>query len=222
MGLLNRETRRQLLEVLAGMGVLDTSAGRTLLLQDLPPIMINMTPRAESKLLDLNAMLDNCEHWEPAEGTPHPLRLLIENARDLVAGSGTATRLQAILNALPASASEATPTAEPTPAPPPPPSTPAPAAEATAAREDHRTALRAAFAPFLADLDEIGNPDLLSKARELRSALQQDEPDVEHITELRRWFAGRPGRARDTAAAFFATPIVRQIIADANRQEYES
>ena len=68
--------------------------------------------------------------------------------------------------------------------------------------------------------DEIGNPDLLTKARELRSALQQDEPDVEHVTELRRWFAGRPGRARVAAATFFNTPIVRRIIADATTREY--
>ena len=78
-------------------------------------------------------------------------------------------------------------------------SPPAPTAP-TPADADRAAALRAAFAPFLADLDEIGNPELLSKARELRSALQQAEPDVEHITELRRWFTGRPGHARAAAA----------------------
>ena len=99
--------------------------------------------------------------------------------------------------------------------------TPAPVAPAPPpAGEDRQGDLRAAFAAFLADLDEIGNPDLLTKARELRSALQQDEPDVEHVTELRRWFAGRPGRARVAAATFFNTPIVRRIIADATTREY--
>jgi hypothetical protein len=102
----------------------------------------------------------------------------------------------------------------PTPAPV------APTSGAPPAGADRPGDLRAAIATFLADLDEIGNPELLTKARELRSALQQDEPDVEHVTELRRWFAGRPGRARTAAATFFNTPIVRQIIADATTREY--
>ncbi len=212
MGLLNRETRRQLLETLAGMGVLDSSAGRTLLLQDLPWGLTNMIMRSESKLLDLNAILDSCEHWDPAEGAPHPTRLLIENARDLVMGSGTAARLQALLDSVASLTAQPPATSNPPTVPP----------AASLAEDDRLAQLRAAFAPFLADLDEIGNPELITKARELRSALQQDEPDVEHITELRRWFVGRPGRARDTAAAFFTTPIVRRIIADATQREYGS
>jgi hypothetical protein len=206
MGLLTRETRRELIEALTAIPVLDSSAGRTLLLHDLPPRLTVMLARSESKLLDLNAIVDGCDHWEPIPGLLHPLRLLIENARDLVTGSALATRLQAILDILP---HQDTPARAATPPPPPGP-----------AAEDRLAALRVAFAPFLADLDEIGNPELLTKARELRSALQQAEPDVEHIAELRRWFAGRPGRARPAAAAFFATPIVRQIIADATAREY--
>ena len=212
MGLLTRETRRRLMEALDAIPVLDSSAGRGLLLQDLPPRLTPMIARSEAKLLDLNAIVDACDHWEPIPGVPHPLRLLIENARDLVTGSALATRLQALLDALPAGDA---PTAAPGPTLPPAPTAPTPA------DADRAAALRAAFAPFLADLDEIGNPELLSKARELRSALQQAEPDVEHITELRRWFMGRPGHARAAAATFFATPIIRQIIADATAREYE-
>jgi hypothetical protein len=205
MALLTRETRRDLIEALTAMPVLDSSAGRTLLLHDLPPRLTVMLARSESKLLDLNAIVDGCDHWEPIPGVPHPLRLLIENARDLVTGSALASRLQAILDALP------TPDA---------PTAPAVAGPPTPADEDRAAALRAAFAPFLADLDEIGNPELLTKARELRSALQQDELDLDHVLELRRWFASRPGRARPAAAAFFNTPIVRQIIAEATQREY--
>ena len=101
--------------------------------------------------------------------------------------------------------------------------TPAPVAPPLARPRRARTAPATSAPPLLPswpDLDEIGNPELLTKARELRSALQQDEPDVEHVTELRRWFAGRPGRARTAAATFFNTPIVRQIIADATTREY--
>jgi hypothetical protein len=208
MGLLTRDTRRQLIEALTAIPVLDSSAGRGLLLHDLPPRLTVMLARSESKLLDLNAIVDGCDHWEPIPGVAHPLRLLIENARDLVMGSAVATRLQAMLDALPMDAAPA-PRATDAAIPPP----------VDAAAED-RAALRAAFAPFLAELDEIGNPDLLTKARELRSALQQAEPDVEQITELRRWFSSRPGHARAAAAAFFATPIVRRIIADATTREY--
>lgn len=227
MALLTRETRRELIDALTALPVLDSSAGRTLLLHDLPPRLAVMMARSESKLLDLNAIVDGCDHWEPIPGLPHPLRLLIENARDLVTGSALATRLQAILNTLPAEDGPAAPpTAMPSPTENDPSrrfllrqNGPAEVPSATLA-EDRLAALRAAFAPFLAELDEIGNPELLTKARELRRALQQAEPDVEHIAELRRWFAGRPGRARPAAASFFATPVVRQIIADATAREY--
>jgi hypothetical protein len=80
--------------------------------------------------------------------------------------------------------------------------------------------LHTALALFFAALDELGNPELLTKARELRAAMQQDEPDVEHITEVRRWFAARPGKAREAAAAFFNDPAVRRIIDEATRREY--
>jgi hypothetical protein len=211
MGLLTRDTRRQLIEALTAVPVLDSSTGRGLLLHDLPPRLTVMLTRSESKLLDLNAIVDGCDHWEPIPGVPHPLRLLIENARDLVTGSAVATRLQALLDTLPADG---------TPAPRPDAPPPAPPPVDTAAEDRGSAALRAAFAPFLAELDEIGNPELLTKARELRSALQQAEPDVEQITELRRWFSSRPGHARAAAAAFFATPIVRRLIADATAREY--
>ena len=95
MGLLTRDTRRQLIEALTAIPVLDSSAGRGLLLHDLPPRLTPMIARSEAKLLDLNAIVDACDHWEPIPGVPHPLRLLIENARDLVTGSAVATRLQA-------------------------------------------------------------------------------------------------------------------------------
>jgi hypothetical protein len=213
MGLLTRDTRRQLIEALTAVPVLDSSAGRGLLLHDLPPRLTVMLARSESKLLDLNAIVDGCDHWEPISGVPHPLRLLIENARDLVMGSAVAIRLQALLDTFPTE--DAPPAIGPAPAP-----TPGPPPVDTAAEDRGSAALRAAFAPFLAELDEIGNPELLTKARELRSALQQAEPDVEQITELRRWFSSRPGHARAAAAAFFGTPIVRRLIADATAREF--
>jgi hypothetical protein len=207
MALLNRATRSQLMDALQAMSVLDSSAGRTLLLQDLPAGLRNTLARADAKIIDLANIVAACDQWDPdpSSGQEHPLRILIENARGLVAGTATAQNLQAILDALPG----AQPPTSPAPVPP--------LAATTTPRVDE---IKAAFGALLATLDEVGNPELLDKARQLRSALAQDEPDLEFIVELRRYFAARPGKARAAAAAFFATPSIRQIIDAATQREY--
>jgi hypothetical protein len=109
----------------------------------------------------------------------------------------------------PSTSGPATPSATPAPA--------MPSAEALA----RAASLKAAFGELIATLDEVGNPELLTKARELRTALQQDEPDLSHIVELRRWFSGRPGAARTAVEVFFAAPIVQEILQQAMQRELD-
>jgi hypothetical protein len=70
----------------------------------------------------------------------------------------------------------------------------------------------AALALLLLALDDLGHPEALAKVRELRAALAQPQPDVAYILELRRWFAARPGPARQAAARFFGTPAVAALL----------
>src|SRR3954470_17749485 len=104
MGVLNRDTRRQLRESLAALAGLDTRESRTLLLHDLPPRLVGQIVRSDAALPDLDAIIDTCDLWAPDAATadPYPLRLLIENALDLAQGSQAAAPLQALLDTLPA------------------------------------------------------------------------------------------------------------------------
>jgi hypothetical protein len=68
-------------------------------------------------------------------------------------------------------------------------------------------------------LDDLGHPEALAKVRELRAALAQPQPDVAYILELRRWFAARPGPARQAAARFFGTPAVAALLQAALNDE---
>ena len=92
--MLDRTARSRLLAILEGLAVLDTEAGRTLLLQDLPPNLVSTIPRDGTKRIDLVNILAAAERWSPAA-----LRTVIETARDLVAGSTHAPALQALLAA---------------------------------------------------------------------------------------------------------------------------
>lgn len=74
--------------------------------------------------------------------------------------------------------------------------------------------------PLLAVLQERHNPELDDKARQLRTALDQDDPDAKHITELRRYFEGQRRNVREAAAAFFRTRVVQEIINRATEHEY--
>ena len=76
-----------------------------------------------------------------------------------------------------------------------------------------------ALALLLLALDDLGHPEALAKARELRVALAQPLPDVAYILELRRWFAARPGPARQAAARFFGTPAVAALLQAALNDE---
>ncbi len=76
-----------------------------------------------------------------------------------------------------------------------------------------------ALALFLLALDDLGHPEALAKARELRAALAQPLPDVAYVLELRRWFAARPGPARQAAARFFGSPAVAALLQAALNDE---
>ncbi len=95
MGLLNRATRTQLLAALESILVLDTPQGRTLLLVDLPPALVNTIHRDDTKVIDLTNIVSACDAW-----SIDALRVMIENARNLVVGSTVVTQLQTVLDAL--------------------------------------------------------------------------------------------------------------------------
>jgi hypothetical protein len=80
-------------------------------------------------------------------------------------------------------------------------------------------AVTGALALLLLALDDLGHPEAFAKARELRAALAQPQPDVAYILELRRWFAARPGPARQAAARFFGTPAVAALLQAALNDE---
>src|SRR5689334_13688627 len=105
MSLLNRNTRRRLLDTLSAMAVFETSDGRNLLLHDLPSALKERIARASATRLDLDAIVDACDVWVPDAATAetYPLRWLIENALDLTQG-GTQTEraLRELLAELPA------------------------------------------------------------------------------------------------------------------------
>src|SRR5689334_14941464 len=98
MNLLDRATRRHLLEILDGLPVLDTGAGRTLLLVDLPPGLAAQIARSDMKTVDLANIVNTCAGWATAEpGALHPLHLLVENALDLARETPARTDLEAVL-----------------------------------------------------------------------------------------------------------------------------
>jgi hypothetical protein len=61
-------------------------------------------------------------------------------------------------------------------------------------------------------LDDLGHPEALANARELRAALGQPRPDLARILAVRRWFAAQRGPARQAAARFFGTPAVAALL----------
>src|SRR5690242_2464356 len=97
---LTRATRRQLLDALAAIPVLATSAGRDRLARDLPPALAAQIPRQAATLLDLDQLVAACDTWPAPPGQEPPLLTLIENAHDLMRGSQAGhdlARLRALL-----------------------------------------------------------------------------------------------------------------------------
>src|SRR4051812_16229003 len=102
MTLIDRATRRHLLALLDHLPILDTAAGRALLLTDLPPGLISGVARSDVKTVDLANLVGACGAWVASDASqPPPLRTLVENALDLAAGTPVAAPLAALLTALP-------------------------------------------------------------------------------------------------------------------------
>src|SRR4051794_4103609 len=108
MGLLDHITRPHLLALLAQVPGLTTRAGRDLLLRDLPAALTNTITRSDATATDLDQIVYVCDRWwpdpvaDPAPVADYPLRVLVQTAYDLAAGTQVAGALQAVLAALPA------------------------------------------------------------------------------------------------------------------------
>src|SRR6478672_221540 len=103
MGVLNLDTRKQLLALLAAVPQLADAGGRTMLLAGLPDKLVRGILRSTAEDQDLAAIVTACEQWrsDPVEGANYPTRLLVQNAAGLAAGSATGTALAALLAGLP-------------------------------------------------------------------------------------------------------------------------
>src|SRR5947208_1502975 len=103
MPLLVATTRRELLDLLNRLPILDTPAGRDMLLRDLPADLVSHMKRDAAKAIDLDAIVYSADAWWPGDGQVayYPLRRLVENASDLVKGSEDGQRLAVILAQLP-------------------------------------------------------------------------------------------------------------------------
>ena len=95
MGLLNRATRAKLLSALREMPLVEAYDGRTQLLQNLPPDLVDVIERSNTKITDLGNIIQACNIYGDAA-----VRMLIETAHDLVPGSASAGQLQAVLDGL--------------------------------------------------------------------------------------------------------------------------
>ena len=104
MPLLIATMRRALLDLLNQLPILDTPAGRDLLLRDLPSELVTHIPRDTAKAVDLDAIVHAADAWWPSDGplADYPLRRLVENAGNLADGSEMRPQLATFLAQLPA------------------------------------------------------------------------------------------------------------------------
>jgi hypothetical protein len=99
MGLLDRDARQRLIELLLRIPGSQNRETRDLLLQDLPPNLVSNIRRENAALVDIANIVNTADSdtWARLlDGTPS-LQVIIENARNLVAGSGTADELAKLL-----------------------------------------------------------------------------------------------------------------------------
>ena len=73
--------------------------------------------------------------------------------------------------------------------------------------------LNNALDDFLARLEQVGDTQSLARARQLRSALAPDAPDLSRLVAIQSYFAAAPAPVRDAADTFFADPVVTEILA---------
>src|SRR5690242_15505162 len=136
---LQRDTRRQLVATLEQITTLSTATGRDLLLLDWPPALRASLTVTNTLAADLNDIIFKALAWPAAAGDTPPLVLLLENAQDLVRGSGLEPALRDLLATVQQELGAAAPPA-PAPAAAPAPLLP------EAARDGQFRDLVAAFA----------------------------------------------------------------------------
>ena len=96
MPALQRETRRKLVASLQQIVTLNTATGRDLLLLDWPPALRASLTITNTLAVDLNDIIYKATNWPSSNGESPPLVLLLENALDLVRGSGLEPDLQTL------------------------------------------------------------------------------------------------------------------------------
>src|SRR5215204_5284436 len=94
MAALQRETRRKLVAALQQIAALNTANGRDLLLLDWPPALRASLTITNTLAVDLNDIIFKAINWPSPNGQSPPLVLLLENAQDLVRGSGLEPELR--------------------------------------------------------------------------------------------------------------------------------
>ena len=99
---LNREKRRQLIDLLLKLPNISDAEVRTVLLATLPVGLQQSIPLVRTAAIDIPRLVDtvSSESWSPLPDGVYPITVVIENAIDLVPGSRLADELQTFLNAL--------------------------------------------------------------------------------------------------------------------------
>lgn len=100
MGLLNRTQRQKLQDVLLSLPISNDSAGRDLLLEDLPPALRRTISRHTSPTIDIANIVNTADAWELPAGEDPPICVVVENAQRQASTPQAANDLQALLNAL--------------------------------------------------------------------------------------------------------------------------
>ncbi|MFZ4656199.1 MAG: effector-associated domain EAD1-containing protein [Caldilineaceae bacterium] len=99
---LNREKRRQLIDLLLKLPNISDGEVRSVLLATLPVGLQQSIPLVRTAAIDIPRLVDTVsgEAWSPLPDGVYPITVVIENAIDLVPGSRLADELQTFLNTL--------------------------------------------------------------------------------------------------------------------------
>jgi hypothetical protein len=99
---LNREKRRQLIDLLLKLPNISDAEVRSVLLATLPVGLQQSIPLVRTAAIDIPRLVDTVsgEAWSPLPDGVYPITVVLENAIDLVPGSRLADELQTFLNTL--------------------------------------------------------------------------------------------------------------------------
>src|SRR5215212_6264373 len=95
--ILQAETRRTLINALLDLPSIDSEAGRAVLTYDWPRTLRHRITMQGPPALVLETLVDVAARWEPLDQAPSPLLLLIEAARQQVAGTRLSEQLELVL-----------------------------------------------------------------------------------------------------------------------------